>query len=125
MDVVAVHEGVRAAVSEARKYKATFVELDTYRFRGHSMSDPVHSVYRSKEEVERQKEKDPITILAQALEASGIFSAEDLKALDKEVSVEIKSAMESALRSPEPDPSTVYDYVYRQDPYASARVPDA
>jgi pyruvate dehydrogenase E1 component alpha subunit len=125
MDVLAVHEGLLEAVAEARKYRPSFVELDTYRFRGHSMSDPVHSVYRSKEEVERQKEKDPITILAQSLEADGVFSPEEFKVLDKEVTTEIKQAMEEALQSPEPDPSTVHDHVYREDPYASTRLPGA
>jgi len=112
MDVLEVHGGVRKAVAAARTGNPSFLEVRTYRFRGHSMSDPVHSVYRSKEEVEKERARDPVDRFAGLLQERGVVSAEEIKSLDKEVTAEIKLAMESALQSPEPDPSTVYDHVY-------------
>jgi pyruvate dehydrogenase E1 component alpha subunit len=117
MDVLEVHRAVKSAAADARKGKPWFLEMKTYRFRGHSMSDPVHSHYRTKEEVESERERDPISRLLAYLQEQGMASQEDFKAMDKEVSTEIKAAMEAALQSPEPDPATVLDYVYSNDPY--------
>ena len=117
MDVTEVHRAVKKAAADARKGKPWFVEMKTYRFRGHSMSDPVHSHYRTKEEVESQRERDPISRFLAYLQEQGMASQEDFKAMDKEVSAEIKAAMEAALQSPEPDPATVLDYVYSSDPF--------
>ncbi|HVR74691.1 MAG TPA: pyruvate dehydrogenase (acetyl-transferring) E1 component subunit alpha [Planctomycetota bacterium] len=121
MDVLEVYEEVKKAIAEARQGRPSFLELRTYRFRGHSMSDPIHSHYRTKEEVEKHREQDPISLLTASLEENGLMTEEDLKAMEREVSEEIKTAMESAYKSPEPDPSTVYDYVYQSDPYRSRR----
>lgn len=116
MDVLEVYRSIRRAAEAAREGKPSLVECGTYRFRGHSMSDPVHSVYRTKEEVEKERSNDPILRLQGLLQAEGILSEDEWKALDRDVSAEIKRAMETALESPEPDPSTVYDHVYAGDP---------
>jgi len=116
MDVIEVYQSLKKAVAEARKGKPSFHELRTYRFRGHSMSDPIHSHYRTKEEVESYREQDPISVLTSHLEENGLASNEELKAIDKEVSQEIKAAMEAALQSPEPDASNVYEHVYQDPP---------
>ena len=116
MDVFEVHSSVKKAIERARRGEPSLLELHTYRFRGHSMSDPVHSHYRTKEEVESQRERDPIKRLSAYLEENGLATAEEIRAMDREVSAEIKAAMEKALQSPEPSPDTVYDHVYRNDP---------
>jgi pyruvate dehydrogenase E1 component alpha subunit len=121
MDVVEVHTQVRKAVDEARKGVPSFLETRTYRFRGHSMSDPIHSHYRTKEEVEGERQNDPILRFMGVLEEMGMVTQEELDAMDREVSAEIKVALEDALKSPECDPATVYDYVYSSDPYRGNR----
>ena len=117
MDVLEIYRGVGEAIKEAQRGKPSFIELQTYRFRGHSMSDPVHSVYRTKEEVESHRRNDPILRLSVLLEGEGLLTPEEYKALDKEVTAEMKAALGRALESPEPDPATVFDHVYVKDPY--------
>jgi pyruvate dehydrogenase E1 component alpha subunit len=121
MDIFAVHSVVKEAVERARKGEPSFLEVRTYRFRGHSMSDPIHSHYRTKEEVELEREGDPIKRITAWLLENGAASQEEIRAIDKEVSAEIKAAMEAALEAPEPDPATVYEHVYKVDPYHGAR----
>jgi pyruvate dehydrogenase E1 component alpha subunit len=116
MDVFAVHAGVRKAVDLARKGEPSLLEVRTYRFRGHSMSDPVHGHYRQKEEVDEERERDPVKKLSAFLEENGLATADEIRALDKEVSAEIKTAMDAAFQSPEPPPASVYDHVYRSNP---------
>jgi hypothetical protein len=79
-------------------------------FRGHSMADPAK--YRTKEEVQRWMERDPIQILGQRMQTLGIASEETLKQVDDEVRAQVKDAVEFADASPEPDPSTVTEYTY-------------
>ena len=72
MDVLAVRETLKEAVDRARKNSApTLIEARTYRFMGHSMSDPSHGHYRTKVEVEEQRRHDPIKQFSAALEANG------------------------------------------------------
>jgi pyruvate dehydrogenase E1 component alpha subunit len=120
MDVFAVHDAVQKAVDRARKGEPSFIELRTYRFRGHSMSDPIHSHYRTKEEVELERERDPIKRLSAWLQENGV-TQDEIRSIDREVSAEIKEAMEAALAAAEPAPSTVYEYVYKVDPYREHR----
>ena len=115
MDVLEVYHTVKEAIAQARQGRPSFHEVRTYRFRGHSMSDPIHSHYRTKEEVENYREQDPISLLQKHLTSSGLATSKDLKSLDTEVSKDIKAALDVALKSPEPDPSTVYDYVYQMN----------
>ncbi len=92
-----------------------FVNAETYRFRGHSMSDPVSGTYRSKEEVESHvQEQDPIRILRDRLMAADLLTQAELEAMDAEVRAVCEDAAEFADASPLPDPSTLYDHVYAE-----------
>ena len=108
MDVVAVHAAGEKAISWCRKGNGpTILELKTYRYRGHSMSDPAK--YRSREEVSAVREKrDPIEHLAQKLIEQKLASEDELKALDKETRAVVNAAAEFATESPEPDPAELY-----------------
>lgn len=92
-----------------------FVEVRTYRFRGHSMSDPVSGTYRSKNEVSEQTEKnDPIKILRDRLFEADVLSQEALEVMDQEVRALVSEAAEFADAAPLPDPSELYTNVYSQ-----------
>ena len=108
MDVLAVKAAGDAAVKHARSGKGPILmEMKTYRYRGHSMSDPAK--YRTKEEVQRvRSERDPIDHLREMILASGVAAEADLKALDREVKEIVTEAAEFAQNSPEPDPSELY-----------------
>lgn len=110
-DVLDVRARIGAAVERARKDSMpTLVEVRTYRFRGHSMSDP--GKYRTAEELEERKKMDPLLRARASLLASGMSDAE-LEALDAEVEAEVQDAVKFADESPEPGPelleSTTYD----------------
>jgi pyruvate dehydrogenase E1 component alpha subunit len=86
--------------------------MKTYRYRGHSMSDPAK--YRSKEEVDEVKTtRDPIDHIKTMLEQAGV-KEEEIKALDNEVKAIVLEAVEFAQTSPEPDPSELYTEVYTE-----------
>jgi pyruvate dehydrogenase E1 component alpha subunit len=90
-----------------------YVDVRTYRFKGHSMSDPVSGTYRSKEEVERRTElDDPIRILKERLFAVGLLDQRALEAMDAEVRAVVNEAAGFADSSPFPDPATLYDHAY-------------
>ena len=92
-----------------------FVNAVTYRFRGHSMSDPVSGTYRSKEEVESHVQgQDPITILRDRMMKAGLLTQEELEAIDTEARAVCEDAADFADASPLPDPSTLYDHVYAE-----------
>jgi pyruvate dehydrogenase E1 component alpha subunit len=92
-----------------------FVDVRTYRFRGHSMSDPVSGTYRSKDEVtDRIENEDPIKILRDRLFDGGFLSQEALEAMDTEVRAEVAEAADFADSAPLPDPSELYTHVYSQ-----------
>src|SRR5690606_32852808 len=82
------------------------------RFVGHSMSDPVHGVYRTKEEVEEEKLNDPIRIYANLLADLEVLSQDELESLDEEVKKVSADATEFAEKSPEPEPAELYRDVY-------------
>jgi pyruvate dehydrogenase E1 component alpha subunit len=108
MDVLAVKKAGDAAVAQCRGGKGpTILEMKTYRYRGHSMSDPAK--YRTREEVQKMRdERDPIDHLrALVLKRKGV-DEQDLKALDAEIKEIITAAAEFAQASPEPDPSELY-----------------
>lgn len=108
MDVLAVEKAARKWLDHARSGKGPVVlEMNTYRYRGHSMSDPAK--YRSKEEVSKVKaEQDPIDNLAKVLLAKKIATEESLKEIDREVREISQRAADFAQASPEPDPSELY-----------------
>ena len=103
MDVLEVQQAVQRAVQRARKGgHPTLLEVRTYRYMGHSMSDPLHGVYRTKDEVEEQKKKDPIVQLTQRLRQDGVLDQAGFDALDAEVRAEVEDAVKFADESPDP-----------------------
>jgi len=108
MDVVAVYNAGRRAVAHVRGGNGPFLlEAKTYRYRGHSMSDPAK--YRTREEVQEVREKrDPIDHFGARLTQMGLLKDEDLKAMDKDVRAVIQHAQEFATESPEPAPDELY-----------------
>jgi pyruvate dehydrogenase E1 component alpha subunit len=108
MDVDAVKAAGEVAAEVCRKGEGPYIlEMETYRYRGHSMSDPAN--YRSKEEVDKVRdEQDPITNLRNRLIAANIFTEDDAKVMDGEVRAIVSEAAEFAQTSPEPDPSELY-----------------
>ncbi len=112
MDVVEVRDMGAKAVAHARSGKGPYIlEMLTYRYRGHSMSDPAK--YRSKEEVQKvRQEKDPIEGLKQRMLDEGAVDADRLKEIDREVKAIVSDAADFAQTSPEPDPSELYTDVY-------------
>jgi pyruvate dehydrogenase E1 component alpha subunit len=103
-DVLVMHAAMERAVERARTGKLpTLLEVRTYRFMGHSMSDPIHGHYRTKEEVEDQRKRDPIAVWSQRLIAEGLMDDEGVKALDKEVVDEVNDAYQFADEAPDPE----------------------
>jgi len=102
MDVLAVEAAARRAADRVRRDGRPYLlELRTYRFRAHSMYDP--DLYRSAEEVERWKQRDPLLLLRARLEAQGALSAERLAALEREVAAAVAAAVaEAEAGAPEP-----------------------
>jgi pyruvate dehydrogenase E1 component alpha subunit len=113
MDVRAVKAAGDEAVAWAREGKGPFIlEMLTYRYRGHSMSDPAK--YRSKEEVEKMRhEHDPIEQVRQRLIERKQASEDELKGIDKEIRAIVNEAADFAQRDPEPDPAELYTEVLR------------
>src|SRR5438093_1140995 len=112
MDVLAVYESTRRAADRARKGgRPTLLEVRTYRFMGHSMSDPLHGVYRTKDEVEEQKKRDPISQLTAKLKEDGALEQAGLDALDAEVRAEVEEAVKFADESPDPEPAELFTHV--------------
>ncbi len=107
MNVVAVHEAAVEAVAHCRAGNGPFLlEMQTYRYRGHSMSDPAK--YRTREEVQKMRaEHDPIDHLRAQLVEAGVEEAK-LKTIEDEVKAVIQEAAEFAQASPEPDPSELW-----------------
>jgi pyruvate dehydrogenase E1 component alpha subunit len=108
MDVVAVREEGMKAVEHARAGNGPYIlEMQTYRYRGHSMSDPAK--YRSKEEVDKYRnERDPIDHVRKLLVDQKLADEAALKAIDADIRKTINDAAEYAQHSPEPDPSEVW-----------------
>ncbi len=108
MDVLAVRAATERAVARARQGgHPTLLEVRTYRYMGHSMSDPLHGVYRTKEEVEAQKQRDPISQLALKLTEEGALDQAGLDALDAEARASVEEAVRFADESPDPDPAAL------------------
>jgi pyruvate dehydrogenase E1 component alpha subunit len=92
-----------------------FVDVECYRFKGHSMSDPVSGTYRSKEEVEDRKENaDPIKLLRDRMFSAELLTPEELTAIDQEVRSTVDAAVDFADAAPEPEVDTLYEHVYSE-----------
>jgi len=115
-DVLTVEQRIGEAVQRARELSLpTLVEIRTYRFRGHSMSDPAK--YRTAQELEERKKRDPLHRAREQLLNDG-YAKERIEALEKEVEAEIQDAVKFAEESPEPDASLLEKTTY-DGPFAS------
>lgn len=111
-----VHKAIDRAVRRAREGGGpTFLEIKTYRFRGHSMSDPAK--YRSKEEVEEYKEKDPINTVLQVIKEHKFATDEEIEAINEKVKLEVEESVKFAEESPWPDDSELYKDIYADANY--------
>jgi pyruvate dehydrogenase E1 component alpha subunit len=111
-----VHDGVTRAIKRAReKGGPTLLEVKTYRYKGHSMSDP--QKYRTKEEMEEYKEKDPIDAVLHTLTNEFKVSEQDIEAINERVKSQVEESVTFAEESPWPDDSEVYKDVYVQEDY--------
>jgi pyruvate dehydrogenase E1 component alpha subunit len=113
MDVLAVRDCVGRAVARARESKTpSLVEARTYRFRGHSMRDPAAAVYRTKEEVEEEKRRDPILLFEDRLRRAGALDDAQWQALGEAVERDVAAATAFAEASPEPPAEWLVEDVY-------------
>jgi pyruvate dehydrogenase E1 component subunit alpha len=111
MDVLAVREATVQAVERARKdYLPTLLEIRTYRFMGHSMSDPGN--YRTRAEIEKYQERDPLKLFSASLLEAKIVDQKVLDEIDQKVREEVEDALRFADESPLPDPSELYTDIY-------------
>jgi len=114
MDVLALRDCVGRAVERARREGVpAFVEARTYRFRGHSMRDPAGAVYRTREEVEREKQRDPIALFTDRCVRDGVLAEADLRIIEKSVNELVEEAVAFADASPEPPAEWLLTDVYK------------
>jgi len=121
MDPIAVYEAVSAALDRARRGEGpTLIECKTYRWYGHSRSDPRR--YRTKEEEQDWRDRDPLTVFKNRLTEAGIATEEELDAIEANAEKAVEIATEFALNSPMPDPAEVEDDVYVLKPPTVAEI---
>jgi pyruvate dehydrogenase E1 component alpha subunit len=112
MNVFSVYDAVKEAVKKARELSLpTLLEVRTYRYRGHSMSDP-DSIYRTKQEVEEEKKRDPIENMKKFLLEEKVATQREIDSIDIDVKKVISEALEFAENSPEPPLDSMYDDIY-------------
>jgi len=111
MDVLLVRQAAEEALAYVRAGNGPyFLEIETYRFRGHSMGDPER--YRKPEEVRQWQENDPIGIYRKNLVDQGIASQAELDALEAKAEADTAAAVQFAESSPEPAPEALYEHIY-------------
>ena len=111
-----VHKAMERAVKRAReKGGPTFLEIKTYRYRGHSMSDPAK--YRTKEELEEYKEKDPINQTLKVIQENKWATDEEIEAINEKIRASVEDSVKFAEESPWPDDSEVYKDIYMDQNY--------
>jgi pyruvate dehydrogenase E1 component alpha subunit len=116
MNVEAVHEAVTEAANRARKGDGpTLLEMRTYRYKGHSMSDP--QKYRTKEEVEEYKQRDPVEQVLGTIRNNKILTEEEIEAIIAKVKTQVSDAVKFAEESPWPDGMNAFKDVYVQEDY--------
>ena len=116
MTAEAVHEGVVRAVKRARDGDGpTLLEMKTYRYKGHSVSDP--QKYRSKDEVEEYKDQDPITKVSKTILENNFATVSELKAIDDKIAAIIEASVKFAEESPWPDDNELLKDVYIDSSY--------
>ena len=112
-DVFAVREAVGEAIERARKEQLpTLLEVRTYRFMGHSMSDAVSGTYRSKAELEEYMKRDPIALLRTRMQENGELTDDQLQKLDEELKAIVQDSWDFADASPELPLEALYEDVY-------------
>ncbi len=113
MDVLAMRQVMEEAIERGRSEKRpTYIEARGYRYMGHSMADPSHGTYRTREELEKWRSDDPIIGYRGQLIDSGRLTAEEYEEMDREAMARSEAAAEFAEKSPAPDPSAIYENVY-------------
>ncbi|MEZ4700078.1 MAG: pyruvate dehydrogenase (acetyl-transferring) E1 component subunit alpha [Rhodothermales bacterium] len=115
MDVFAVYKAMQEHIALARTGKPSLMEIRTYRYRGHSMSDP--QKYRTKEEMDAKKDEDPIIRLKSYIIEHKLSSNDALDTIDEEVNAQVLASVEFAENSPFPDLETIYQDIYTQSDY--------
>lgn len=124
MDVIEVYEGMKRIADRCRaESRPAMVDIRTYRFKGHSMSDP--RKYRTREEEEHWEADDPITRLRDAMIEAGHIDEDGFKSMNRQIKVEVRESIEWAEASPMPDMSELYHdvYVERFGPYNGTSMP--
>jgi len=123
MDLLTVRGALAEAVDRARREKRpTLLEVETYRYRGHSMSDP--GKYRTKEEVEEMMLHDPIVRFASVLGGQHRVAQAELEAIDKDVQAQVADSVRFAEESPWPAAEELYQDVYVRSPYIHTKGAD-
>ena len=116
MSVEAVHEAIERASDRARRGDGpTLLDIRTYRYKGHSMSDP--QKYRTKEEVEEWKTKDPIDDVLNTIKKNKLATDKQIKAIQDKVKATVAESVKFAEESPEPEAHELYEDVYMQKDY--------
>ena len=114
MDVLAVRRITDQLVAQAReKHEPSLLECVTYRYRGHSMSDP--DTYRGKEEIKEWQTRDAILTLGEHMKKQKMVGDDELQRIDSEVTAQVDEAVKFAEESPEPDPKDLYRDVYADE----------
>lgn len=109
-DVVNTYTAMTEIIENVRKTsKPILIEMQTYRFRGHSMSDPGH--YRTKEEVEAERGQDCLVLLRNQIIAKKLAKEEDFELWEEEISAQVEEAITFAEDSPEPEMSAIFEHV--------------
>lgn len=109
-DVIKTYDAMTDIIANVRKTsRPILIEMQTYRFRGHSMSDP--GTYRTKEEVEKERERDPLVLLKGHLLKKKLAKEDDFEAWEEDIAQQVQEAVEFAEDSPEPELSEIWQHV--------------
>jgi pyruvate dehydrogenase E1 component alpha subunit len=113
MDVLAMRDMMQKVVDQVRRGQGPyFVEALTYRFLGHSMADPAHGHYRTKQEVEEERKRDPLVLLRRVILEQKLGDEADFKRLEREVADEVTASVKFADESPFPPAAELYEDVF-------------
>jgi pyruvate dehydrogenase E1 component alpha subunit len=116
MSVEEVHKAVARAAERARKGDGpTLLEFRTYRYKGHSMSDPAK--YRTKEEVEQYKQRDPVEVVKDTIQKKKLATEKELEAIESRVAQQVEESVKFAEESDFPDASEAFTDIYAEPDY--------
>lgn len=115
MDALSVCKAIQDHAAMAREFQPSLLEIKTYRYLGHSVSDP--QKYRTKEELDDKKKEDPIIRMKAYIIGKGLADNEALDVLDESAKDEVRESVDFAENSPVPDLSALYENVYGEDDY--------